>query len=628
MSYLCNRQGNSARKGDIEGQGQVLKNGGGDSVKEKKTLKAYILDILDPREKFLKRWRVGFVLSCMIAVAMDPLFFYLPVINQKKKCVGFDGRLWKTTLVLRSFFDIIHLLHIILQFRTGFIDEELRKLAKLELNTDAWKIARKYLWPRFILDILTILPIPQVVVRIIISEMKGTESTHKVKFLNAVVLFQYVPRVYQIYLSWRKLITNDKKFDRILRVKAPLNFILYILAGHVLGAFWYFFSIQRLAACWQRKGACDQNRTGCYGTSFYCDRSSGDLSFINDICRKYVLNTTSAFDFGIFLPALQSGVLESPDFPQKLFFSFWWGMRNLSSLGGNLQTSNYIWENCFALSISIFGLILFLYFLGNLQMYMQWTTSKSIKEWDELRMKMKSSQRQKQHKSMIKWITKKDFDSTTESKIMDYINKRYEEGEDVNVENLIPDLPLELQKEVKRHICLNLLKNLKIIKDNGLDKRTQLLHKICDSLQPKFYNDHCYIVKEGDPNDAVFLITKGIVWTYTSNNGEGSDSRHVERLEKGQYFGGKLLEWVLKPTDDDMRNLSILPVSSKTLKTHKKVEAFALMAHDFKKILESKFSLLGHEKLQSKAAIRVQRIWRQRRPKTDDDVVQDRAASL
>uniref|UniRef100_A0A7N2MUS4 Cyclic nucleotide-gated ion channel 1-like n=1 Tax=Quercus lobata TaxID=97700 RepID=A0A7N2MUS4_QUELO len=327
MSYLCNRQGNSARKGDIEGQRQVLKNGGLDSVKEKKTLKTYILDILDPREKFLKRWRVGFVLSCMTAVAVDPLFFYLPVIDRKNKCIGFDGRLWKTTLVLRSFFDIIHLLHIILQFRTGFIDEELRKLAKPELNTNAWKIAQKYLWPRFILDILTILPIPQVAIRIIISEMRGTESTHKVKFLNAVVLFQNVPRVYQIYLSWRKLITNDKKFDRILRVKAPLNFILYILAGHVLGAFWYFFSTQRLAACWHV--ACDSNRTRCDGTSFNCDRSPRDLSFINDICRINVPNKTSTFDFGIFLPALESGVLESPDFPQKLFFSFWWGMRNL-----------------------------------------------------------------------------------------------------------------------------------------------------------------------------------------------------------------------------------------------------------------------------------------------------------
>ncbi|KAK7854289.1 cyclic nucleotide-gated ion channel 1, partial [Quercus suber] len=156
--------------------------------------------------------------------------------------------------------------------------------------------------------------------------MRGTESTNKVKFLNAIVLFQYVPRVYQIYLSWRKLITTDKKFDRIILV---------------LGAF-----------CLLARSV---------------DHNSGDLSFINDICPINVPYTTSTFDFGIFLLALQSGVLESPDFPQKLYFSFWWGMRNLSSLGENLQTSSYIWENCFALSISIFGLILFLYFLGNLQ---------------------------------------------------------------------------------------------------------------------------------------------------------------------------------------------------------------------------------------------------------------------
>ena len=157
------------------------------------------------------------------------------------------------------------------------------------------------------------------------------------------------------------------------------------------------------------------------------------------------------------------------------------------------------------------------------------------------------------------------------------------------------------------------LEQLKIKKDNGLAMRTQLLHRICDALQPKFYNEHCYIVKEGDPIDAVFLITEGIVWTCTSNNSEGTNSQHAERLINGQYFGGELLEWILTPTSDNMRNLSILPVSSKTLKTHTKVEAFALMAHDLKQILESKFSLLGHEKLQSKAAIRVQRIWRQHR---------------
>ena len=36
------------------------------------------------------------------------------------------------------------------------------------------------------------------------------------------------------------------------------------------------------------------------------------------------------FNFGIFLDALQSGVVEtSTDFPQKFFYCFWWGLRNL-----------------------------------------------------------------------------------------------------------------------------------------------------------------------------------------------------------------------------------------------------------------------------------------------------------
>ncbi|KAK7853831.1 cyclic nucleotide-gated ion channel 1 [Quercus suber] len=39
----------------------------------------------------------------------------------------------------------------------------------------------------------------------------------------------------------------------------------------------------------------------------------------------------------------------------------------ISSVGQNLQTSTYIWETLFAVLISICGLLLFLYFIGNLQ---------------------------------------------------------------------------------------------------------------------------------------------------------------------------------------------------------------------------------------------------------------------
>ena len=119
--------------------------------------------ILDPKDKFLQRWNVVFVLSCVIAVSLDPLFFYLAVIKEEKKCIGFDEKLWTIAIVLRSVNDIFYVVHIILQFRTSFIDEKLLKDGKPQLNTDARKIARRYLWSfHFLLDILVILPIPQV----------------------------------------------------------------------------------------------------------------------------------------------------------------------------------------------------------------------------------------------------------------------------------------------------------------------------------------------------------------------------------------------------------------------------------------------------------------------------------
>lgn len=51
-------------------------------------------------------------------------------------------------------------------------------------------------------------------------------------------------------------------------------------------------------------------------------------TFLNTSCPIKTPNTTR-FDFGIFLNALDSGVVESMDFPQKFFYCFWWGLQNL-----------------------------------------------------------------------------------------------------------------------------------------------------------------------------------------------------------------------------------------------------------------------------------------------------------
>lgn len=97
----------------------------------------------------------------------------------------------------------------------------------------------------------------------------------------------------------------------------------------MLGAFWYLFSIERETVCWER--ACG-NQSKCRDSSFYCGADhTGFAQILNGSCPIMTPNST-LFDFGIFLDALQSGVVESRDFPQKFFYCFWWGLQNLRYL--------------------------------------------------------------------------------------------------------------------------------------------------------------------------------------------------------------------------------------------------------------------------------------------------------
>nr|XP_023874650.1 cyclic nucleotide-gated ion channel 1-like [Quercus suber] len=352
--------------------------------------------------------------------------------------------------------------------------------------------------------------------------------------------------------------------------------------------------------CWHSSCAI---QSGCVQTYFNCDNSRGNFSFSNDFCTS-----DTQFNFGIYLEALQSGVMESRQILGKIFYSFWWGMQNLSLLGQNLKTSIYVWDNFFSVYISVTRLFLFLYFLGNLQLV--------ISRSEELRMKMKSEKRKKQKEKIELWSSKHDLPSDLRGPIMDNVIQKFREDEDVYLENLLPNLPGELQNNVKQHICLKLLENVEVLR--GMDEQTLL--KMCHTLTPVYYQQHSYVIREGDPIDAIFFITNGIAWTYTIGyNGGGTLPTHAERLVEGQFFGGELLEWLRKSTSTSKNNLSKLPISSKTLKTHTKVEAFALMADDLTKIWSYMLSR-DSEPLQFEAASIIQRAWRAHGSKMGDTI--------
>lgn len=120
--------------------------------------------ILDPQGPFLQKWNKIFVLSCVIAVSLDPLFFYVPVIDDERKCLDLDRRMEITASVLRWFTDIFYITHIIFQFRTGFIAPSSRVFGRGVLVEDPWAIAKRYLSTYFLIDILAVLPLPQVTI--------------------------------------------------------------------------------------------------------------------------------------------------------------------------------------------------------------------------------------------------------------------------------------------------------------------------------------------------------------------------------------------------------------------------------------------------------------------------------
>lgn len=128
-------------------------------------------EILDPQGSFLPMWNKLFIISCVCAVSLDPLFFYIPIINEDRKCLGLDQNLKKAALILRSITDLSYIVHIIFKIRTlvkevdtsgaseasKVVSSKGKKLVK-----DGLIIAKKIWRSCILIDILSVLPLPQV----------------------------------------------------------------------------------------------------------------------------------------------------------------------------------------------------------------------------------------------------------------------------------------------------------------------------------------------------------------------------------------------------------------------------------------------------------------------------------
>ncbi|KAJ7962563.1 cyclic nucleotide-gated ion channel 1 [Quillaja saponaria] len=529
--------------------------------------------ILDPQGPLLQKWNKIFVLTCVIAVSLDPLFFYIPVINIKDKCLDLDGPLQITASVLRSFFDLFYILRIIFQFRTGFIAPSSRVFGRGELIDDPVAIAKRYLFPYFIIDVLSILPLPQVIVLAIIPSLKNSVPFVTKDLLKIIIFAQYVPRFFRILPLLKEVTRTSGILTETAWAGAAFNLFLYMLASHMVGAFWYLFSIEAEVRCWRR----ELNSTST--SSLNCGQHHLELTKRLNVSCALVepdqITNSKVFNFGIFIDALQSEVVESTtDFPQKFFYCFWWGLRNLSSLGQNLKTSTYVWEIILAIFVSIFGLILFSLLIGNMQTYLQSTTVRV----EEMRVKRQDAEQ---------WMSHRMLPDNLRERIRRYEHYKWQENRGVEEEALIHNLPKDLRRDVKRHLCWALLKKVPMFEK--MDE--QLLDAMCDRLKPVLYTEKNSISREGDPVDEMLFIMRGSLATMTTNGGRtGFFNSFV--LKAGDFCGEELFTWALDPNSS-----SNLPISTRTVEALSEVEAFALMPEDLK-VVASQFRRLHSKQLQ------------------------------
>ncbi|GJY58948.1 probable cyclic nucleotide-gated ion channel 5, partial [Tanacetum coccineum] len=488
--------------------------------------------ILDPQDKFLLMWNKFFVVSCILAVSIDPLFFYLPVFDKSKTCLGIDRKLAIIATTLRTVVDAFYLIHMALEFRTAYIAPSSRVFGRGELVIDPAQIAKRYLKWYFIIDFLSILPLPQIVIWRYLQRSKGSDVLATKEALLFIVLIQYVPRFARIVPLTSELKRTAGVLAETAWAGAAYYLLLYMLASHIVGAFWYLLSVERNDTCWKK--ACRKSNhsadflyCGNEYMSGYSNWISNSSAVLDEGCSPD--GDSPPFDFGIFNQALSSGIVFSTKFIQKYCYCLWWGLQNLSTLGQGLQTSTYPGETIFSIALAISGLILFALLIGNMQTYLQSLTIRL----EEMRVKRRDSEQ---------WMHHRLLPEDLQERVRRYDQYKWLETRGVDEESLVQTLPKDLRRDIKRHLCLALVKRVPLFEN--MDER--LLDAICERLKPCLYTDSSYIVREGDPVDEMLFIIRGRLESVTTDGGRsGFFNRSL--LKEGDFCGEELLTWALDP---------------------------------------------------------------------------------
>jgi cyclic nucleotide gated channel len=551
-----------------------------DASKSKSSKVSWYKTILDPGSEIVLKWNWVFIVSCMVALFIDPLYFFVPAIGGDKNypCARTDTSLSILVTFFRTIADLFYLLHIFIKFRTGFIapNSSTRVFGRGELVMDPKAIAWRYIKSDFIIDLIATLPLPQIVIWFVISTTKSYRFDHNNNAIALIVLLQYIPRFYLIIPLSSQIVKATGVVTKTAWAGAAYNLLLYMLASHVLGAAWYILSVDRYTSCWKSRCNGEAGQVNCQLYYLDCDSmyDNNQMTWAN-VTKVFKLcdARNGEFKYGIFGNAITKNVVSSQFF-ERYFYCLWWGLQQLSSYGQNLSTTMFMGETTFAVLIAIFGLVLFAHLIGNMQTYLQSLTVR-LEEW---RLKKRDTE---------EWMRHRQLPEELRNRVRRYEQYKWLATRGVDEEVLLQSLPTDLRRDIQRHLCLDLVRRVPFF--SQMDD--QLLDAICERLVSSLCTEGTYLVREGDLISEMLFIIRGRLESSTTNGGRTGFFNSII-LRPGDFCGEELLSWALLP-----KSTLNLPSSTRTVRALVEVEAFALRAEDLK-FVANQFRRLHSKKLQ------------------------------
>ncbi|KAB2598158.1 hypothetical protein D8674_001078 [Pyrus ussuriensis x Pyrus communis] len=237
----------------------------------------------------------------------------------------------------------------------------------------------------------------------------------------------------------------------------------------------------------------------------------------------------------------------------------------LCSFGSNLEPSADGWENLYTVFISISGLLLFLYLIGNLQMYMQFETTRRQNHKSKMLLKQKMEAKDR---DIELWLFKRGvptrLNKDMKLRIREKVQQALEDGMNINLDNILPLLPSDVQSRIEDYMPLTKLKQVPMLR--GMDEG--LLKRIWQEFEPVRYteSENSFIIQKGEQLDKMVYIVDGFV----SIEERSSDD---SRRGAGELCGAELLRW---PFCLDFPHKK--PLATESVKAIGFVEALALNA--------------------------------------------------